>query len=244
MDSTIKLLGINLKGLDAERYLHGRTTQNIKKLSVGEYARSLLLTPNGRVICDLIVNRNEKDSFSVFSSNIDFSGELLCFKVSDNFETIDLGVFFLHPNTNSETVAEHTFKINNIPFALSKEETPFPNFDNIRIVNFIPWYPFEINDKIIAPELPLDSYVSFNKGCYSGQEVVETASARGKVSRSLLRIKCADGFSEETELFWEEKKVGQITSTASDGSNTIAFAFAKKEMQEFKTRDEKKWIVF
>lgn len=47
----------------------------------------------------------------------------------------------------------------------------------------------ELTEKTLAPEVDVRPYVSFTKGCYAGQEVVEMATARGRPNRMLHLIR-------------------------------------------------------
>ena len=58
--------------------------------------------------------------------------------------------------------------------------------------------------------------VSFNKGCYLGQEIVERVRSRGAVHRHLRPLRIAGNTLPEpnTELVADETKAGFITSSA------------------------------
>ncbi len=79
-----------LFGADVGRYLHGRVTQDIKKLAVGAGARSLVLTPQGRIQGQMLVLRRGED-FLIISDPLpdaeareDFIRAVLQFKVADD----------------------------------------------------------------------------------------------------------------------------------------------------------------
>lgn len=73
--------------------------------------------------------------------------------------------------------------------------------------------------------------VSFNKGCYLGQEVVCTLEHRGKLSRRLVRLESLEGSAAVGDELSDEggQVVGQITSCALDGATgrTLALGYAK-----------------
>ena len=58
-----------------------------------------------------------------------------------------------------------------------------------RISNKIPKYPNEINDKVNPLECGLEKYVSYDKGCYTGQEVISRIDSRNKIPRTLKLFK-------------------------------------------------------
>ena len=90
-----------------------------------------------------------------------------------------------------------------------------------------------------------DNFISFNKGCYIGQEVVARLDTYDKVQRSLVGLSFLDDASPEpgTDLFYEDKKVGVITSVIqSPRYGAIALAYVRKaqidERTEVTARDD------
>ena len=79
-----------VSGPDAERYLQGRITQNVKTLAVGETKWSLLLTPNGKIQGKFLISRGASDAFYIATDPMpndeaiaEFESALLQFKVAD-----------------------------------------------------------------------------------------------------------------------------------------------------------------
>jgi len=73
--------------------------------------------------------------------------------------------------------------------------------------------------------------VSFNKGCYLGQEVVCTLEHRGKLSRRLVRLESIDGSGSIGDELADStgQTIGQITSCATETASgqTLALGYAK-----------------
>jgi folate-binding protein YgfZ len=85
-------------------------------------------------------------------------------------------------------------------------------------------YPQEAGLKQLA--------VSFNKGCYLGQEVVCTLESRGRLSRELVRLEADAGAQLQAggELRdAQDHVVGHVTSVAldPDGQRTLALGYVK-----------------
>ena len=80
-------------------------------------------------------------------------------------------------------------------------------------------------------EAGLRSAVSFDKGCYVGQEVVARLDTYDKVSRRLVGMVIPDDVlvvAGETALFRNNKKAGVITSVAGlEGAETVALGYVK-----------------
>jgi folate-binding protein YgfZ len=72
----------------------------------------------------------------------------------------------------------------------------------------------DTNDKTIALEARLEAAISFNKGCYIGQETVERATARGGLKRRLMGLRI-DGErvpAPDARVTLAGKEVGRLTS--------------------------------
>jgi folate-binding protein YgfZ len=74
----------------------------------------------------------------------------------------------------------------------------------------------DTSDRTLALEARLERGISFNKGCYIGQETVERATARGGVKKRLFGLRIADGHGPNPgSIAWlEGKEVGHVTSIA------------------------------
>ncbi|HYM10646.1 MAG TPA: glycine cleavage T C-terminal barrel domain-containing protein, partial [Bryobacterales bacterium] len=58
----------------------------------------------------------------------------------------------------------------------------------VRVENALPRYGEDITDTILPQETQQARAVSFTKGCYLGQEIVERIRSRGQVHRSLVQL--------------------------------------------------------
>ena len=104
----------------------------------------------------------------------------------------------------------------------------------VRIAAKLPRVGAEITDKTLGPELDVSRLVSFNKGCYSGQEVVEMATARGRPNRELCLFEGhgETALSAGAELHLPdspEKSVGILTSVCvlAAEKKILALGFVK-----------------
>lgn len=100
----------------------------------------------------------------------------------------------------------------------------------LRISAGLPTFPAELNPDTIFSEAGLGMAVSFTKGCYVGQEVVEKIDARGRTPRVLRRLRVAGKLSaadvEVLTLGDAPQKIGEIVSSANDPASEVSFAFA------------------
>lgn len=106
-----------------------------------------------------------------------------------------------------------------------------------RVVNRIPSFPEEMNEESLFSEARFLSAVSFNKGCYVGQEVVEKVEAVGKTARVLQLVEC-DGCQPLAEdlpvihsLNGSERQIGKVLTSAwnPQSNKTLCFAVLKND---------------
>ena len=58
-----------------------------------------------------------------------------------------------------------------------------------RLAQGIPWFGYDFGEKQIPHEAGLqDSHISYTKGCYTGQEIVERVRSRGQVNRRRVEL--------------------------------------------------------
>lgn len=77
----------------------------------------------------------------------------------------------------------------------------------------------ELTTDYIPLELGLWDEISFNKGCYTGQEIIARMESRNKLAKMLMRLHPTQMIANGTLLFQNNKRVGQVTSgvIAPDG---------------------------
>jgi len=104
----------------------------------------------------------------------------------------------------------------------------------LRLEAGVPWFPADFNDAQIPQEAAVETtHVSFTKGCYIGQEIVERVRSRGHVNRKRVQLK----FSMEaptasgTKLRANGAEIGYITSAVySPAAGTaIGMGYVRRE---------------
>ena len=70
----------------------------------------------------------------------------------------------------------------------------------------------DATERTIALEARLNRSISFNKGCYLGQETIERATARGGLKKRLYGLRLERPVATETALLLDGKEVGRISS--------------------------------
>ncbi|MGA9570040.1 MAG: aminomethyltransferase family protein [Candidatus Acidiferrales bacterium] len=128
--------------------------------------------------------------------------------------------------------------------------------NSLRLEAGIPWFPDDFNDTVIPHEAALEgTHISFSKGCYTGQEIVERVRSRGQVNRRrvqlkfstveapapLTRLYARDNEAKGAESATVEtasagaKEVGIVTSSGfSPAANAaIGMAYVRREHNAF-----------
>jgi folate-binding protein YgfZ len=88
--------------------------------------------------------------------------------------------------------------------------------DELRIEAGVPWVGVDMDETTLIMETGRTAAISFTKGCYLGQEVVERISARGHVNRQLagLIIEGDAVPAASARLLADGHEVGYVTSAA------------------------------
>jgi len=87
--------------------------------------------------------------------------------------------------------------------------------DVLRIEAGLPWLGRDFDDSVLPPETgQVERGVSYHKGCYLGQEVLERMRAHGALARRLVRLAVADGrdLPLPATLVQGGKDAGRVTS--------------------------------
>src|SRR5690348_1464705 len=88
----------------------------------------------------------------------------------------------------------------------------------LRLEAGVPWFPLDFDDTVIPHEAALEAtHLSFTKGCYTGQEIVERVRSRGHVNRRRVRLSfdtAPEPPAPGTMLRHNEIDVGEVTSAA------------------------------
>jgi aminomethyltransferase len=86
-------------------------------------------------------------------------------------------------------------------------------FETVRIEKGVPKYGIDMDETTVVPELGIDGLISYNKGCYIGQEIIARIHFRGHVAKQLSGLLLDAPGEAGTELFAAEgKSAGRLTS--------------------------------
>ena len=104
-----------------------------------------------------------------------------------------------------------------------------------RVMQGIPLYGVDIRERDLPQETEQTRALSFNKGCYIGQEIVERIRSRGSVHRKFTGFAAENGktISPGAKMIVDNREVGEITSSAAvptpEGDRAIALGYMRRE---------------
>jgi folate-binding protein YgfZ len=106
----------------------------------------------------------------------------------------------------------------------------------LRLEQGVPWFGYDFGEKQIPHEAGLqDSHISYTKGCYTGQEIVERVRSRGQVNRRRVGLDFTGTVAPTAgdALTSDGKEVGHVTRAAFSPSRShpIGMGYVRKDTQ-------------
>lgn len=231
---------IEVSGKEAIQFLNGLITNDVAKLADNAQMSAAFPNAQGRLLAVVRVLRNgdkflfeteEATHETVFKNlfRFTFAGDFFVEDLSENYK------FYSISNFKSEI--SNSIEFNGgfgkdifVPKELSEDflkelknqnavEISDELYEVLRIENGIPLYGIEWDETTIVPEIGLPELISYNKGCYIGQEIIARIHFRGHVAKELRGL-----------IFEPIPKVSENISNVSETSNSrlsygvVAFA--------------------
>jgi len=104
----------------------------------------------------------------------------------------------------------------------------------VRIEHYQPRYGEDIFATTLSQETQQTHALSFTKGCYIGQEIVERVRSRGLVHRLLagVEIDSTEVPTPDTRLFHGQENVGKLTSAAFSAAlgKVVGMAYVRRDL--------------
>ncbi len=186
---------LEFSGPDAVRFLNGQVTQDVRKvMSTGEVLPSCVTDAKGKLQFRVwIAESKEGGAVLVFCRGDmvgDLEARLTRYLIADDVE-----------------VRDRSGEVSPGDFGLTEME------ERERIENGIPKWGAELEEGMLPPEAGLDKTdISYNKGCYIGQEVISRIKSAGKVNRRLVRLEFDGEGVTGGIVNAEGKHCGEVTS--------------------------------
>jgi len=200
------------RGRDAAKFLQGQLSANVEKLGMGASTLAGLHNPQGRVIALLVVVRISADEFlAVLPRELAAAvaqrlrkfvlrSKVVIEEVSGIYCV--LGSADAAPAPDIATLAWGTRRLLLAPrdrlgeFDVA-DAAAWARWQNADIAEGLPQVNAATSEVFVAQMLNLDllGAIAFDKGCYTGQEVIARAHYRGRVKRRLQRWINSSGVS-------------------------------------------------
>jgi folate-binding protein YgfZ len=211
---------VRIAGRDAADYLQRMVSNDVESLGIGEACDALLLTAKARVIAPLRVLRRGSDDFLLLTEpelGEVVRTELLRMRFAAKVE--------IEPEEHESWLILGGDEV--LDERPAGDEVGEEELERWRIEAGIPRWGSEIDDRILPAEAGLDgTHISFTKGCYPGQEPIARQRHRGKVNRKLRVLELDGDAPAGTELLYEGKTIGRITSSVPG----VALGFVRVEV--------------
>ncbi len=93
-------------------------------------------------------------------------------------------------------------------------------FNSLRIRSGRP-AGIELSQQFIPLEVGLWDEVSFNKGCYTGQEIIARMESRGRLAKTLVKVALLEFESAPATVYANGKPVGTLTSSVKAANGQL-----------------------
>lgn len=246
---------IAVSGKEAVQFLNGMITNDVAKIE--ENAAMLAAFPNAQGRLLAVVRVCKKDGAFLFETEaathekvynnlfrFTFAGDFFVedlsekyefFRISDSeFQTPDSIEFQSRFGTDLFVSTEAAESLINELKTQNAVEISDALYEILRIERGIPLYGVDMDETTIVPELGIDELISYQKGCYIGQEIIARIYFRGHVAKQLRGLI----FEQDAEIKPTEelkspegKNAGKITSVTFSPKfgKTIALGYVRYE---------------
>lgn len=112
-------------------------------------------------------------------------------------------------------------------------------YQRLRVQAGLPEFGAEMSLDFIPLETNLWDDVSFNKGCYIGQEIIARLESRGRLAKKLVQFHLPDptGITAGSDILADGKSVGMLTSVAGEYALGYVKTAVLKEVPLLTTAD-------
>ena len=216
---------ITATGTDARSYLHSQLSQDIASMRVGETRQSLLLQPTGKLDGIIRVTCVEGETL-VLDVDAGCGDAVLArlnrFKIRVKAE-LSLGHESWVAIRNAQTPIPGSIPawrcdgtavdIRGESVNAELQQGSLDDYEEARIIAAWPTMNVDVTESSIPAETGIiDEAVSFTKGCYPGQELVERMDSRGSIAPRQLRYVQVGEDAVVGQEVEHEGRQGMITS--------------------------------
>jgi folate-binding protein YgfZ len=215
-----RLRAVEVTGSDAGRWLNDLVTASVEDIPRRGAARSLLLTPTGRVRADFHIVRTD--------------GALLLVQEPDQPVAIDdlLRAYVLSSDVAMQRVpgaqvvlvpSDRGWTVTRATGDGAVEASPEAG-EVWRIRRGVPRFPTDLDEESLPAEAGLEYLIDFTKGCFLGQEAVAKVRNLGHPPRVVLALRAAVPARSGEPVLADGRDVGAVSSAARSGQGFAVLA--------------------
>jgi folate-binding protein YgfZ len=244
-------------GKDAKDYLHRMTTQDVNGLAPGASAYATVLNAKGHVLADGHVLAEPDGVLLVLDARAapEARAHLERFVIMDDVVFEDLSASLravpvlgpggaalvpaaarrlangrrgapaldvLLPPLEAEALRAGLVVAGAVPLDAAA-------LDALRVLGGVARWGADLDRSRLPMEAGLTrAAISFTKGCYTGQEVVLRATARGHLQRGLVQLALPPGAAPGTPLAANGQEVGVVTSAAETPEGRVGLGYLRR----------------
>lgn len=238
---------VNVTGPDAAKFLQGFCTNDVVRLAEGESCEAFFTDVKARVLAFGWVTRFADCCVVLLSSGEApaLAAHLDRYLLSASAEVSSFGsetsYYFLSSSSDQEKGIrlpvpaygeEASVVIGDATLASDWQSITGADFERTRIQLGVPRDRTDVDNRNFPQEVDRnETAISFNKGCYLGQEPVARIDAMGQVNWLLrgLQFDSDKEIAKETELLLEGKAVARVTSFIRTNDGAIGLGYVRRE---------------
>jgi hypothetical protein len=217
---------ISVSGTEAHAFLQGLITNDIRKLAPDAPLYAALLTPQGKILCDFLIYAREEAILidCARADAADLKNRLSRYRLRAKVEIalredLAIAVCLDGIDANAGLLRDPRHPALGWRELLNASGSPEPSppdaYLDRRLALGIPEGADFGSDRMFALDADLDELhgISFDKGCYVGQELTARMKHRGTARKRLLPVESDSALPvSETPLTAAEREIGVITS--------------------------------
>ena len=248
-------------GPECIEFLNNILTTDLKKLEHNVVAPCALLSPQGRILFDMLISINPSDNRNNYPSiNIECDKKqindlikkinMYNLRKEVEIESTDYKVFVSNETIEAtNTFRDKRFLNEKIRRIYCKDKSILKTiydrsfYDFLRFNNCILEGPSEIEPNITLPsEINLDLLggISFDKGCFIGQEVNARIKWKGLVKKKYVPIKFENDYLslfnldeiKDKRILLNDIEIGEVVSITENTTDNFHYGIAKIKLSQ------------
>ncbi|MEM7154943.1 MAG: hypothetical protein AAF799_19000 [Myxococcota bacterium] len=248
---------LRLHGPDTRRFLQGTLTADVESLREGQALAGALCTVKGKLVTEvvLLAGASEEEVFVLVPESLgdDIAQHFDKHIIMDEVEVESQGSVGLALAWSTDSEAPPAIEgqagyVTRHPapgrllvgddaelrgLLAAHEDAGVEGWNAHRVASASPAWGQEIEADFFPPEIGFVYAVSYDKGCFLGQEPLARIHARGQVNRVMVRVKAAAAPTEAVAIGTADKpNSGRWTTWASVDDGVQGLAIVRRAVAE------------